>query len=178
MVERTRLNSTRQAASGFTLLEVLVALALLAIALAAALQAAGRGAADLAYLRDRTFATWVAGNELTRRTLLPEWPEPGVTRGVAAMAGREWPWELEVSATGDAAVRRLEVRVETEAESRPLASLTGFVLRPLEERQATGQPGAAQGQAGANRKMDATRKADAARKGGTERQTAPGALAP
>lgn len=131
------------AVRGFTLLEVLVALALLAIALAAALRAAGRGTADLAYLRDRTFATWVAGNELTRRALLPEWPEPGVTRGVAAMAGREWPWELQVSATGDEAVRRLEIHVETEAESGPLASLTGFVLKPFEERQALEEPGAA-----------------------------------
>lgn len=143
MVERPRQLAGRPAVRGFTLLEVLVALALLAIALAAALQAAGRGTADLAYLRDRTFATWVAGNELTRRTLLPEWPEPGVTRGVAAMAGREWPWELQVSATGDEAVRRLEIHVETEAESGPLVSLIGFVLKPFEEREAPQEPGAA-----------------------------------
>jgi len=118
--------------AGFTLLEVLVALALLAIVLAAALGAAGRSATDVAYLRDRTFASWVARDELTRRLLLAQWPEPGVSRGVSMLANRAWPWVLQVSATGEESLRRLDLQVE--AEGVPLASLAGFALRPSENR--------------------------------------------
>jgi len=116
------------AQEGFTLLEVLVALAILALALAAALESGARGAADIAYLRDKTFADWVAANELTRLALAREWPEPGRSRGSAWMGDREWPWELQVSATNDENVRQLVLRVGEEGQ--PLVGLTGYAVQP------------------------------------------------
>ena len=128
---------------GFTLLEVLVALAILALALAAALESGARGAADIAYLRDKTFADWVAANELTRIASAREWPEPGRSRGAAWMGDREWPWELQVSATNDENVRQLELRVG--GEGQPLVRLTAYAVQPhMPTRSATpAEPGAA-----------------------------------
>lgn len=122
--------------SGFTLLEVLVALALLAITLASALRLAAQGAATTTFLRDRTFAEWVALNELARQQLATEWPPTGVTRGSAPMGGREWAWELRVSKTGDQNLRQLDITVG-ERES-PLAHRTGYVLGPLRPRGESG----------------------------------------
>ncbi|HEX2238999.1 MAG TPA: type II secretion system minor pseudopilin GspI, partial [Gammaproteobacteria bacterium] len=51
---------------GFTLLEVLVALAVIAIALASIIKVVGTGAANAGYLRDKTFAHWVAANRLVQ----------------------------------------------------------------------------------------------------------------
>lgn len=122
---------------GFTLLEVLVALAVLAVALTAALQLAAQGAANLTYLRDKAFAQWVALNEVARQQVAPEWPPTGTTRGSAWMGGREWPWEVRVQDTDDHNVRRLEVAVG-EGET-PLVRLTAYALRPFEP----GAPGPA-----------------------------------
>ena len=56
---------------GFTLLEVLVALAVIAIALASIIKAVGTGAANASYLRDKTFAHWVAANRLAQMQITP-----------------------------------------------------------------------------------------------------------
>jgi general secretion pathway protein I len=128
----------RRAAStcGFTLLEVLVALALLALTFAAALGATARTASDTAYLRDKTLATWVASNELTRVSLVGDWPAPGVRRGSSPMAGREWNWELRIVATADQDVHRLELTVG-DAEGSPMVQLVGYLARPIEPPEAT-----------------------------------------
>jgi general secretion pathway protein I len=128
--------------AGFTLLEVLVALALLALVFAAALEAAARTTADTAYLRDRTFAMWVAANELTRATLLPDGPPQTVERGASRMGSRDWGWEMRVVETEDENVRRVEVSVAGEDDVQ-IARMTGYVLRRLEPVQARGEPGAA-----------------------------------
>jgi general secretion pathway protein I len=134
--------SARATAAGFTLLEVLVALALLAITFAAALATAARSAADAAYLRDRTFGAWVGANELARAQLGAAWPAIGVSRGSSWMGQREWPWELRVVATADENVRRLEVKVG-ESEEQAATTLVGYVLRPQEAPKPG--PGTAQG---------------------------------
>jgi general secretion pathway protein I len=120
----------RRPGAGFTLLEVLVALALLAVALAAALRVAAQSAGDVSYLRERTFAEWVGHNEIERARLARDWPAPGVTRGSALMGGEEWVWERRVTPAGDTDLRRVEVGVRSGRGGEPLASLTGFVRRP------------------------------------------------
>ena len=115
---------------GFTLLEVLVALVILTISLAAAISATSRYVANSTYLRDRSFAHWVAMNRITETYLEQDWPGVGKKRGDEAMGGHEWAWTREVLATADDDVRRVEVEVRlSDNDERPVARLVGFVGR-------------------------------------------------
>lgn len=118
---------------GFTLLEVLVALAVLAIALGAVIKAAGESAANIGYLRDRTLAGWVGLNKANELLLERAWPELGSRRGVTAMAGRDWFWQVQVSNTDDEDLRRLDVAVGTGEDAAPLTELAAFKRRPRKE---------------------------------------------
>ncbi len=117
---------------GFTLLEVLVALAVLAIAMAALIKTGGENTRSAAYLRDKTLAQWVAMNVIAEQRLKPAWPSTGTKRGSEEMARHEWFWELRIAETFDEDVRRLEVAVRAtdDREQTPLASLVAFLPRP------------------------------------------------
>ena len=116
---------------GFTLVEVLVALAIVSIALLAALRAAGQGTNAVGELRMRLFAGWVAQNRLAEHRARGEFLPVGIARGTQSQGGVELVWREEVIATPNSAFRRLDVFVSAPAdESRALAHLTGFVVRP------------------------------------------------
>jgi general secretion pathway protein I len=116
---------------GFTLVEVLVALAIVSIALMAALRAAGQGTAAAGELRLRLLAGWVAENRLAEHRARGEWLALGIGRGTQSQGGVEFAWRDEVIATPNPAFRRVDVFVSAPAEdSRVLARLTGFVVRP------------------------------------------------
>jgi len=112
---------------GFTLLEVLVALAILAIALAAAIKVSAENAENAGYLRDKTLAHWVAMNVLTEIQVRGKWPALGQKRGSAVMANREWYWTMKVSETVDDELRRLDVQVRGRENGGAVVSLVGFV---------------------------------------------------
>ncbi|TAK83880.1 MAG: type II secretion system protein GspI [Betaproteobacteria bacterium] len=116
---------------GFTLIEVLVALAIVSIALLAALRAAGQSTNAVGELRLRLFAGWVAENRLAEHRARGDWPPLGIGRGTQSQGGVELAWREEVIATPNPAFRRVDVFVSAPAEeSRPLARLTGFVVQP------------------------------------------------
>jgi general secretion pathway protein I len=115
---------------GFTLLEVLVALAVAAIALGAIIKVTAESANSTAYLRDRTLASWVALNQVNQLLLNPDWPKDDSAKsGKTTMADREWRWELRVSETSDKDLRRLEVTVRSRDGAEPLATLIAFKSR-------------------------------------------------
>ncbi|MFA7386548.1 MAG: type II secretion system minor pseudopilin GspI [Thiohalobacteraceae bacterium] len=116
---------------GFTLLEVLVALAVLALALAAAIRASGAYAGNQAYLQERTLAHWVARNALTELQLETQWPGTGERSDSARMADLDWEWRATISDTPDEDLRRVEIDVwlGEKPEGQPLAGLTGFLER-------------------------------------------------
>ncbi|MBF0628733.1 MAG: type II secretion system minor pseudopilin GspI [Magnetococcales bacterium] len=122
----------RGRAGGFTLLETVAALAVLALALAASLRVSSEHIRNAAYLRDRTLAHWVALNQATERRVRREWPDPGSFRGTESMAEREWYWTVLVSTTPEPQVRRLEILVRADASetTQPLARLEAFLARP------------------------------------------------
>jgi len=92
------MTKNRRNARGFTLLEVLVALAVLALALAAGIKAAGSNIDNAAYLRDRTLAHWVAMNKLTEMQVFNKFPTAGSTeRGSLLLAGSEWYWTVQTT---------------------------------------------------------------------------------
>jgi general secretion pathway protein I len=114
---------------GFTLVEVLVALAIIAIALMAALRAAGQGTANVGELRSRLLAGWVAENLLAEHRARRDWLPLGMQRGTQSQGGLDFAWREEVIATPNPSFRRVEVRIFTGAEeAHALAHLTGFVV--------------------------------------------------
>jgi len=117
--------------TGFTLIEVLVALAIVSIALLAALRAAGQGTTNVSELRARLLAGWVAENILAEHRARGDWLPLGIQRGKQLEGGIEFGWREEVIATPNSAFRRVDVFVYTAPEeSRALTHLTGFAVLP------------------------------------------------
>lgn len=123
---------TNRQVTGFTLLEVLVALAVLALTMGAVIKAVGDYTGNQAYLRDRTLAVWVARNVLAEQQLESAWPGVGEIKGNSDMGGREWSWLVTVTQTEEEELRRLDVKVHMidDDDSEPLAVLSGFLWQP------------------------------------------------
>ncbi len=116
---------------GFTLLEVLIALIILALSLAAALKTASVTVDNSRYLRDKTLAHWVAMNILTEIQVKRQWPTLGHQEGSTEMANRTWYWHLQVKTTVDPELKRLELTVSDQPKTaQPLSLLTGFIAAP------------------------------------------------
>jgi general secretion pathway protein I len=107
----------RAARGGFTLIEVLVALAIVAIGMAAVMGALTSSAETVAYLRDKTFAQWVALNQIANVRLSGQQPAVGNSDGDTEFAGRSWHWHQEVVTTQVPGVERIDVSVRP-ADSR------------------------------------------------------------
>jgi general secretion pathway protein I len=96
---------------GFTLIEVLVALAIVAIGMAAVLGALTSSASTVLYMRDKTLAQWVALNHIAEQRLLPQMPQLGNTDGDLDYAGSKWHWRQETVATAVQGMVRMDVMV-------------------------------------------------------------------
>lgn len=112
---------------GFTLLEVLIALAVVALVLVALVRTAGTAARALEREREVTLATWVAANVLTEQRLAGGMPALGRREGSQRLGARDWRWQSVVQATDEPAIRRIDVRVYAEtAPEDSVATLSGF----------------------------------------------------
>lgn len=116
--------------AGFTLIEVLVALAVLAIALAAVMQTVTHSIDLTANLRDRNVALWVAQNRLVQHQVTLSWPTPDTTEGTVEMAGRTWYWREQVATTPEAQMRRVAIEVRADKAKEALARLNGYLEQP------------------------------------------------
>ena len=96
--------------SGFTLLEVLVALAIIALALGAILQLATQSARTSTHLRDKTAALYVATN-LSAEVELFGPPASGERRGTTRMLGHTWHWVQSTEQTAEPTMVRVTTRV-------------------------------------------------------------------
>lgn len=119
--------------SGFTLLELMVALAILAIALSAVMRAVGAATSNVDELRLRTLAGWVADNRLAEHRARRDWLPVGRAEGQVEQGGVMFRWVEEVQATPNADFRRIEVSVWSVPEAddtkppRVLTTLNGFL---------------------------------------------------
>jgi general secretion pathway protein I len=119
-----------KAALGFTLIEVMLAMAVFAIAGLALLSAASNNAQNMGYLEDKMFANWVASNQLVSVNLDEAWPPKNNAKGEIKLAGRDWFWHQKVVQTTDKDMRAVTVEVRAnEDEKLPLTSLTTFVSK-------------------------------------------------
>lgn len=101
--------SARQ--QGFTLIEVLVALAIVTIGMAAVMGAITSSASTITYLHDKTFAAWVAENQIATLRLQGSLVQAGDTNGDTDYAGTKWHWRMEVAATEIPGVMRIDINV-------------------------------------------------------------------
>ena len=123
------LRQRRAATAGFTLLEVLVALAVVAIALGAGLRAAGVLTDNAARLADVVAAQWCADNQLTALRLSRSFPGVGDADFSCEQLGRSYPGKLVTRPTPNPNFRRVDAQLSDEA-GRPLLTLTTVLARP------------------------------------------------
>ena len=118
---------------GMTLIEVLIALAILGIALTAVLHAATVSLRQSYYLQQKTLATW-AGLEILEQIEagLREAPSDGSTlQGESMQGGISWTWEASRKASPQKGISRLDVSVAPAAgETASLVTLTGYLYQP------------------------------------------------
>jgi general secretion pathway protein I len=129
--------STPSRLRGFTLLEVLVALAIFAIVAAVVLTAAGRSVNNAGRLEALALAGWIADNRLTELQLQQPAPAIGREDQELEFGGRQWQTLSEVETSGTPGLLRIQVWVaavearrgsnEGPIEQRAVTSLTGFV---------------------------------------------------
>jgi general secretion pathway protein I len=114
---------------GFTLIEVVVALAILGIGMLAVFKTIGDTVNNVEVLRDRSFAQWIADNRITEVRLTGEMPSVEETAGEVEFAGRQWHWVSKVSQTQVRGMRRVDVSVrrEEDPEDSSIVTLSGFV---------------------------------------------------
>lgn len=120
---------------GFTLLEVLVALAIFALVAASVLTATARSLQTASRLEDKTLAMWIADNRLTELQLAQSPVADGREQGELEFAGRRWQWQSEVEATSEPDMRRVTLwvapaeqgRLTGDVRERAVVSLNGFL---------------------------------------------------
>ena len=123
---------------GFTLLEVMVALIIVAFSLTA-LTASMNQMIDAANtLRERTFASWIAQNKITEMRLANVIPDVSATSGEIEFGNTEWEWRAVVSETGIENFRRIDVAVSHYGADYVILTVTGFIGEPVQIGQRNG----------------------------------------
>lgn len=119
-----------RADDGFTLLEILAALAIAAVAFAAVAKTTGSAVAVLQATEDRMLGTWVASNRLAELRIAREFPAAATHDRSAVLGGRTWYYREAISTTGDPDLLRIDISVFTDSEhTRFSASLFGYLAR-------------------------------------------------
>ena len=115
----------------FTLLEVMIALLVIAVGLGAVIEASGNSAWQSAHLQQKTIASWVAQNQIADYRAKGIWNDTKRKVGSVEMANTEWRYEMTISATDDPSLRRLDVEVfiEDDEKNRVKARMTGFIAK-------------------------------------------------
>lgn len=140
---------------GFTLLEAMVALMIVAIALPALVTLVVTQLDGSATIREKTYAYWIAENQLTRVRILqqqkmlqaiPDYKLPAQESGTVEMAGMSWHWQMQAIEVEDLPVKgfkRVEIAVRLNRDQGPgasapdqdapaLARLNGYIGDPSE----------------------------------------------
>ena len=128
------MNRPDKTCPGFTLIEMLVALAVVAIALAAISSNFISYFDSTSHLRDNTIARWIAENQLVKTRIEYPWPALGTNQGTLRYAGANWSWEQVVRTSPDKDFRQVEIQVSKKPvageSSSPLFKLVGYARNP------------------------------------------------
>lgn len=117
--------------TGFTLIEVMVSLVIVAIALTAIAVTLGGMLNTATTLRDRTYASWIAQNKIIEIRAAGTVPDVGETTGEEDYANSEWEWRAVIAGTGVEDLLRIDVSVSHPGDDSPIRTVTGFVGEPV-----------------------------------------------
>lgn len=121
---------SRHRSPGFTLIEVMVALAIAALGLAAVAASISQMVSTSTAMQQRTYASWIAQNKIAELRLANVIPKTGVSSGEVAYAGRDWAWRATISETGVENLFRLDVEVTAAGSDELIRTVTGFIGEP------------------------------------------------
>jgi len=121
------MNSLRQkkAVFGFTLLEVLIALSILAIASIAVIRQTGQSLNQLQRLELKTTALHIAENQITNYRIAKSWPSLGRRSDTVTLGAIDWSIRSEITATPDPLLRKIVVEVGLEDQA-PVVAMTAY----------------------------------------------------
>ncbi len=120
---------------GFTLIEVLVAMTILAVGVTALVSATGASSFRADFLRNREYGRWVASNALTELQVLPAWPDLGTKNTEVELGGRTWYVRTVTQKVEDPDLRRVDVQARLDADADSyIYVVTGFVGNPEHRR--------------------------------------------
>lgn len=117
---------------GFTLLEVMVAVAIFALSGAAIVKSTAEHLNSVNLLKNMTFATWVANNQLTETSIRANatWPPKNELKGQTEMAEKTWYWQQRVEKTPDDNLLQVTVTVyENENLTSSITAVTTFMAK-------------------------------------------------
>lgn len=117
-------------ARGFTLIEVMVAMVIVAVALPALLLILYQQIDGIAHLRDRSLASWIASNKLAEIRLINRQSgrlAVGMIEGEVELGSREWFWKVQTAETELPEFYRVTISVSQTAEEAPLQQLSAFL---------------------------------------------------
>ena len=116
--------------TGFTLIEVMVALVVASLALVAVMASISQMIDAGTAMRDRTYAAWIAHNKITEMRLANIEPEVDDTSGQVEFADLDWNWTATVSETGVEFLYRVDVAVGLADANNIIRTVTGFIGEP------------------------------------------------
>ena len=120
----------RRRSRGFTIIEVMVALAIVAFSLTAIAASMGQMIDTANAMRERTYASWIAQNKIAELRLANIIPEVSSTSGEIEYAGTEWAWRAVISETGVENLFRVDVTVSYPGDDDGVRTVTGFIGEP------------------------------------------------
>ncbi len=119
-----------RAFKGFTLVEVMVALTIVAFSLTAIAASMNQMIDAANTMRERTYASWIAQNKIAEMRLANVQPEVSTTTGDVTYANSEWTWRAVVSESGIENFYRVDVSVSQVGRDYEIRTVTGFIGEP------------------------------------------------
>lgn len=125
------MRASKQPTRGFTLIEVMVALTIVAFSLTAVGASMSQMIDAATTMRDRTYASWIAQNKITEIRLANTIPDVGTSSGEIEFGNTNWEWNVAISESGIENFMRIDVSISLVGEDYVIRTVTGFIGEPV-----------------------------------------------